>query len=93
MVLEWNGAEWEVVQRRSVRIALRLAIPSRSRRHRQAAIHALWHTGQEKEMVFYGFRRRDDGWTCTACERNVVKDRWFECQVCGAELPQAWNFG
>jgi hypothetical protein len=31
---------------------------------------------------------------CTACgERNVVKDGWFECQVCGAELPQAWNFG
>src|SRR3954454_20029905 len=31
---------------------------------------------------------------CTACgERNVVKDGWFECQVCGAGLPQAWNFG
>ncbi len=31
---------------------------------------------------------------CTSCgERNVVKDGWFECQVCGAELPQAWNFG
>jgi hypothetical protein len=31
---------------------------------------------------------------CTSCgERNVVKDGWFECQVCGAELPQAWNLG
>jgi hypothetical protein len=31
---------------------------------------------------------------CTACgERNVVKDGWFECQVCGAELPLDWNFG
>jgi hypothetical protein len=25
-------------------------------------------------------------------ERNVVKDGWFECQVCGGQLPKAWNF-
>jgi hypothetical protein len=31
---------------------------------------------------------------CPNCgERNVVKDRWFACQVCGGELPRAWNFG
>jgi hypothetical protein len=31
---------------------------------------------------------------CTSCgERNVVKDGWFECQVCGAELPLEWNLG
>jgi len=30
---------------------------------------------------------------CTACgERNVVKDGWFVCGVCGADLPLAWNF-
>ena len=30
---------------------------------------------------------------CSKCgERNVVKDCWFECQVCGGELPKAWNF-
>lgn len=30
---------------------------------------------------------------CTACgERNVVKDGWFTCGVCGADLPTAWNF-
>jgi hypothetical protein len=30
---------------------------------------------------------------CPACgERNVVKEGWFVCGVCGADLPQAWNF-
>ena len=30
---------------------------------------------------------------CPECgERNVVKDAWFECQVCGGELPDVWNF-
>ena len=30
---------------------------------------------------------------CEACgERNLVKDDWFECALCGAELPAAWNF-
>ncbi len=31
---------------------------------------------------------------CPRCgERNVVKDGWFACQVCGGELPRMWNFG
>lgn len=30
---------------------------------------------------------------CLACgERNLVKDEWFECSLCGAELPERWNF-
>lgn len=30
---------------------------------------------------------------CNACgERNLVKDDWFECAICGAELPASWNF-
>ena len=31
---------------------------------------------------------------CPSCgERNVVKDGWFACGVCGADLPADWNFG
>jgi hypothetical protein len=31
--------------------------------------------------------------SCPKCgERNVVKDGWFDCQVCGGELPSDWNF-
>ena len=30
---------------------------------------------------------------CPKCgERNLVKEGWFECACCGADLPEAWNF-
>jgi hypothetical protein len=30
---------------------------------------------------------------CERCgERNVVKDGWFVCAMCGADLPVGWNF-
>jgi hypothetical protein len=30
---------------------------------------------------------------CPACaQRNVVKDGWFVCGSCGADLPAEWNF-
>ena len=30
---------------------------------------------------------------CEQCgQRNLVKDEWFECAVCGADLPKSWNF-
>ncbi|MEZ4384282.1 MAG: hypothetical protein R3A79_23310 [Nannocystaceae bacterium] len=35
----------------------------------------------------YTFRR------CPECgERNLVKEAWFVCDLCGADLPEAWNF-
>ncbi len=43
------------------------------------------HPGRFTQEVI--FRR------CRACgQRNVVKDGYFVCGVCGAELPAAWNF-
>ena len=30
---------------------------------------------------------------CPSCnERNVVKDGWYVCEICGADLPKDWNF-
>ncbi len=30
---------------------------------------------------------------CPKCkERNIVKDEWFVCELCGADLPETWNF-
>jgi len=30
---------------------------------------------------------------CPKCgERNLVKEAWFECAMCGADLPRTWNF-
>lgn len=44
--------------------------------------------------------QRPDGFTtrvvfrlCSSCnERNIVKDDWFVCDLCGADLPENWNF-
>jgi len=45
----------------------------------------LAHPGRFTRPVL--FRR------CPKCgQRNVVKDEWFVCAVCGTELPPAWNF-
>ena len=31
---------------------------------------------------------------CPKCEAtNIVKDGWFACAMCGAELPAKWNYG
>ena len=30
---------------------------------------------------------------CPRCgQRNLVKDDWFQCETCGADLPHEWNF-
>jgi hypothetical protein len=30
---------------------------------------------------------------CPKCgSTNIVKDDWFECTVCGGQLPRMWNF-
>lgn len=30
---------------------------------------------------------------CPSCgERNVVRDGWFVCAICGRDLPHEWNF-
>jgi hypothetical protein len=44
----------------------------------------LAHPGRfTQEMMF----RR-----CRACgQRNIVKDGWLICSVCGADLPEKWN--
>lgn len=43
------------------------------------------HPGRFTQAVI--FRR------CPACgQRNLVKDSWFFCGMCGADLPVAWNF-
>jgi hypothetical protein len=66
VVLRWTGSTWEPIKRNSIRCSLRLTIPSRTKRHQQAAVHAVWRTGKDKETVFYGFRKREQGWVCSA---------------------------
>lgn len=62
-------------------LVFRVAVPARSRRHRQAAVHTIWQPGtpprpQAPLVQFYGFRRRA-GWSCTAY-RASPSDRVYE---------------
>jgi hypothetical protein len=69
VVMGWTGSTWEPIKRRSIRHSIRVTIPSRTKRHQQAAVHTVWHTGKEKELIFYGFRKRERGWVCTASSK------------------------
>jgi hypothetical protein len=48
---------------KSVRI-FRAALPSRTSRHNQAAVHTTWSPGNE--TVLFGFRRMNEKWECVA---------------------------
>ena len=55
--------------------AVRIAIPSRTTRHRQAAVHTLWSPrtldARCQRTVFYGFRRSNGVWELKACSRET----------------------
>ena len=50
--------------------SVRLAIPSRTARHLQAAVHSVWSRAtldeKHKRTVFYGFRKSESGWKLVA---------------------------
>ncbi len=70
IILKWTGDHWDKAEApakgRKLRTSPRIAIPSRTRRHKQAAIHTLWISGKHQERRLYGFRNRDGLWQCTA---------------------------
>lgn len=57
----------------------------------QAVASALDKIGVPRPGRFtdeFTFRR------CVQCgERNIVRDEYFTCAICGADPPAAWNFG
>jgi hypothetical protein len=67
---KWNGAAWE--QGRTGRRCplLRIAIPGRTARHLQAAVHTIWTprspSSKEKVVRLYGFRKKQGEWQLTA---------------------------
>lgn len=50
--------------------SVRLAIPSRTARHNQAAVHAVWSSrtsaSRQKRTAYYGFRKGERGWRFVA---------------------------
>lgn len=60
-------------------LLLRIAVPARSRRHAQAAVHTVWIPGspvhpKQRACQFYGFRRTDSVWSCTATSGADIYD-------------------
>ncbi len=66
VVLVYRDQRWRRVERLSGkrRVIFRVAIPTRSSRHKQAAINTRWLPGDE--TVLYGFRRVNEHWKCVA---------------------------
>jgi len=55
-------------------ISVRVAVPSRTTRHRQAAVHTLWSPrtldAKRERTVLYGFRNLNGVWELKACSRD-----------------------
>jgi hypothetical protein len=55
-------------------ISIRVAVPSRTTRHRQAAVHTLWPLrtldGKRERTVMYGLRNLNGVWELKACSRD-----------------------
>jgi hypothetical protein len=78
VLVHWNHEEkkWEMVEPKfygKKRLVFRVALPRRTGRHRQAAIHTIWTPGTPEQpykqvVKFYGFRKRKQGWECVVVE-------------------------
>ncbi len=69
VVLLWDGQNWTLTEH-AKDSWLRVAVPSRTNRHQQAAIHTI-EMPDEERMRLYGFRRKQDGWRRTADSREA----------------------
>jgi hypothetical protein len=66
VILSRQDESWHSVEKLSGKkqTVLRVAVPARSARHKQAVVHTKWSTFQEP--VLYGFRRLEGSWQCVA---------------------------
>jgi hypothetical protein len=77
--LRWTGEGWELGRTGRRCLVLRVAIPGRTARRSQAAVHTVWtpHSPRTKEKMvrLYGFRKRDGEWSLTATETLKPRQR------------------
>lgn len=73
VVLQFNPdlVGWVIPEKPAKRAnSIRVAVPSRTTRHGQAAVHTLWPAGtldaRNKRTVFYGFRSLSGSWELKA---------------------------
>jgi hypothetical protein len=91
LIWQWNADhhKWECTYKPTGKqpLRLRIAIPSRTREHNQAAVHTIWTPGcpttpKQKLRQFYGFREVDGTWTVTAFQCS--NDNAYNRQPSGA---------
>ena len=65
-ILSCKGDSWTQLEKLPGKkpIIFRVAVPARSARHKQAAVHTKWSTSPVP--VFYGFRNLRGSWKCVA---------------------------
>lgn len=76
--LQFNPApvSWIVPEKLPTKrsISVRVAVPSRTTRHRQAAVHTVWPPktldAKRERTVFYGLRNSSGVWELKACSRD-----------------------
>jgi hypothetical protein len=78
-------AVWQPVDRFAGkrRRVLRIAMPTRTRQHKQAAVHTTWTprppAGKDRVTQLYGFRCQQETWQCTATRSaNALYDKVAE---------------
>ncbi len=75
VILAFDGEGWRQVDRFSGKrqVVLRAAVPTRTARHKQGAIHTIWSTSHE--LTLYGFRNIDGHWVCVAVSDEAQNGR------------------
>lgn len=71
LVLEWTGHKWTETSDKSAERVWRVAVPSRTHRHKCAAVHTTWIPGGKDKIRFYGFRKGTDGWRLIGVSRRL----------------------
>jgi hypothetical protein len=75
----WTGEHWKPGRGGPRSLVLWVAIPARTARHLQAAVHTIWTprspSGEEKLVQVYGFRKKTDGWSLSAFDAFQPRTR------------------
>ena len=71
----FDGRCWNRVDKLSGKkqVVFRVAVPSRTARHKQAAVHSVW--SPSGEWTLYGFRNVKDKWVCVAASDERERGR------------------
>ena len=81
LILSFDGEHWKRVEKFSGKrqVVLRVAVPTRTARHKQAAVHSIWSTSHS--FTLYGFRKSGGEWRCVAATDEIRRGRIFDADL------------